>query len=419
MPTNMPTAPAMGDFKKQQSSLLADLIPQIMNALGGGDHRTEVILANQRARNQERVDGQNLRGFMRSIMSPSTGKITPQLLMEQAELWGVDPGTAMNTFGAFQKFRQGGQQELFKNYNKDGTFTWQPKIAGASGTEMPSKPVKRYASSKLGVLDTLTGKIVSDAPEVQPALQRVPDGKGGWQFVRPKEGLAGLNNPGKGMRIEAGPNGTVVQTNVPSNGGVLTPSTKSQVQKGLLEAVDTYDGLRSAWGRYDDSFLKGKDKLGFNITAFKEKWDLGKVSPEEKAKLEDYTKFKRDSISSLNNYIKQVTGAAMSVDEAKRLMKGMPNPGMGMFDGDSPTEFKAKMNATMQQLGRVVARAKYILNSDLGSFADVSLEQMDGIIDARGEELEKSLKDKYPDKPEKDITLLVTHALSEEFGVGI
>jgi BMFP domain-containing protein YqiC len=184
-----------------------------------------------------------------------------------------------------------------------------------------------------------------------------------------------------------------------------------------MESNSTYSDLKSSLRKYDDSFLMGRDKLGFAMDAFKEKWDLGQVSGEDKKKLAEYTSFKRDSISSLNNYIKQITGAAMSEQEAKRLMKGMPNPGIGMFDGDSPTEFKAKMDAILASLDRVTARDNYILKNGLKSFSAVSLDSMDGIIDKRGEEIESALKKQYPDKKQAELNTLVAHELSEEFGI--
>jgi hypothetical protein len=223
-----------------------------------------------------------------------------------------------------------------------------------------------------------------------------------------------MNNPAKGMRIETGPDGTLIQTNV-ADGGGLTRATKSSVQKDLIEANATYSDMKATLGKYDDKFLKGKNKLGYKLDAFKEKWDLGKVTDSEKKDVEEYTAFRRDAISSLNNYIKQVTGAAMSELEAKRLMKAMPNPGIGTFDGDSPTEFKTKLDGVMQNLDRVIARSNYVQKHGLSSIEDIGLDNMDGIIDRRGGELETELKDKGI--PESEIENAVMQALSEEFGV--
>jgi hypothetical protein len=161
----------------------------------------------------------------------------------------------------------------------------------------------------------------------------------------------------------------------------------------------------------------GKDKLGFNLTAFKEKWEIGQVSEEEKQKLSEYTSFKRDSISSLNNYIKDITGAAMSVQEAERLIKGMPNPGMGMFDGDSPTEFKSKMNSVLGNLDRVIARSQYVLKHGLKDVKSIPLDSMGSIIDKRGEEIENEFKRLYPDKSESEVQSMTAGELSKEFGI--
>ena len=223
-----------------------------------------------------------------------------------------------------------------------------------------------------------------------------------------------MNNPTKGMRIETGPDGTLIQTNV-ADGGGLTRGAKTGVQKDLIEANATYSDMKATLGKYEEKFLKGKNKLGYSLDAFKEKWDIGQVTDSEKKDVEEYTAFRRDAISSLNNYIKQVTGAAMSELEAKRLMKAMPNPGIGMFDGDSPTQFKTKLDGVMQNLDRVIARNNYIQKHGLSSIEDVGLDSMDGIIDRRGDALEAELK--AQGVPESEIEKAVMQALSEEFGV--
>jgi len=225
---------------------------------------------------------------------------------------------------------------------------------------------------------------------------------------------AGLKDS-TGMEITTA-DGTIIRTGV-KHGQKATKPVKTDVQKKSLEANATYADLKNTVRQYDDKYLMGRDKVKYFTNAFKEKWSIGDVSSEEKKDLREYTKFKRDSIATLNNYIKQITGAAMSNEEAKRLMKGMPNPGVKLFDGDSPTEFKAKMDGVMQSLDRVIARNNYVNKYGLKSFKDIGLDQMDGIIDNRGEEIEAEIKLKHPDKTDQEIEETVLEQLSEEFGI--
>ncbi len=426
-PTNMP---GVQDSKKAQTNILASLIPQIMNAMGGGDPYVQKTLQRQEMMSQQRVDKANLQGFMRSVAMPASGEVNPDLIMQQAELWGIGPEVAMGAIQKFQAFRQanrGGKQKYTRQMPGGGMHTINayaddPILKGGnfqrgSMTQPPAMPMP-FGSSKMGIFDKRTGQVTQGAPPEKPNLVKVPDGQNGWKFVEKTAGMSGPNNPTKGMRIKTNPDGTTeIMTGVATGGGALTPSTKSTVQKRVLESNSTYADLKATMRKYDDRFLMGRDKLGYAVDAFKEKWKVGDVTEGEKTKLAEYTAFKRDSIAALNNYIKQITGAAMSAEEATRLMKGMPNAGVGMFDGDSPTQFKAKMDGTLQALDRVTARDNYVLKNGLKSFSEVSLDSMNGIIDARVEEIEQVLKEKYPDKKLTEIETLVTHELSEEFGI--
>jgi hypothetical protein len=59
------------------------------------------------------------------------------------------------------------------------------------------------------------------------------------------------------------------------------------------------------------------------------------------------SKFVRNSIENINNYIKEITGAQMSEKEANRLRLAQPDPGEGVFGGDGPTKFKAKLEGAI------------------------------------------------------------------------
>ena len=73
------------------------------------------------------------------------------------------------------------------------------------------------------------------------------------------------------------------------------------------------------------------------------------MSATDRKYLEDFTTLRAKSVSNLNSYIKEMTGAAMSEAEAKRLMAVMPNAGTGVFDGDSPTQFKTKLDVVVRE----------------------------------------------------------------------
>lgn len=89
--------------------------------------------------------------------------------------------------------------------------------------------------------------------------------------------------------------------------------------------------------------------------------DFLSLSPKEQEELTKYQTFKQDSFKLLNDYIKQQSGSAVSWQEAERLQLAMPNAGKGIFDGDDPVSFKAKLDNITQQLTVAQARAALLL----------------------------------------------------------
>jgi hypothetical protein len=144
------------------------------------------------------------------------------------------------------------------------------------------------------------------------------------------------------------------------------------------------------------------------------------LSPKERVFLSEFSAYKRNAINSMNEYIKRITGAAMSDTEAKRILAGMPRVGEGITDGDSPTEFKAKMDDAIAQTKMSLARYEYIkrngftLSKPDGS-PTVPLERMPEIMNKRGTELEQQMREM---KVSEDvIAKRVRMMLAKEFGL--
>jgi hypothetical protein len=165
---------------------------------------------------------------------------------------------------------------------------------------------------------------------------------------------------------------------------------------------------------YKPEYLEQRFKGKQSLRAAGEKFGVTKLTPEQKTQLTQYTQFKQDSVRDLNAYINEITGAAMGVgEEADRIKSGVPNAGTGLFDGDSPTEFAAKLKNTLRDLRTVEARVQYIKNNGL-KIVDVPLDKMPDIMRKREKELISSLGLDIT-KPE-DKTILKSR-LGQEFGL--
>lgn len=186
-------------------------------------------------------------------------------------------------------------------------------------------------------------------------------------------------------------------TNVTVNSGPMTPtkSAATKVDEDLLAATRGLMQLDAIEKQFKPEFQQFQDRIGFAALATKEK--LGQpLSNKQRQDLTEFSAYRRNSVNSMNEYIKSITGAAMSEVEAERITKGMPNPGQSLFDGDSPTEFKSKMYDAMKQTKMAIARLSYIKRNGM-SLMDgngspvISLTQMPDIINSRGKEIETEL----------------------------
>ena len=141
---------------------------------------------------------------------------------------------------------------------------------------------------------------------------------------------------------------------------------------------------------YEPRFSEVSTRLGTNWSGLKAKWGLGEVSPEDRKLLNDYRDWQSASLSSMNEYIKSITGAALSEPEAKRILSAMPNPGQGLFDGDDPISFDAKLNSQITKVGLAIARYRYANQNGL-NWQHMPLYKMKDVIHNRGVEINDAL----------------------------
>jgi hypothetical protein len=202
--------PGPTEYKKQQTNILATMVPQIMNAIGGGDPYTQRALQQQQQQYEQRILQNNIKGFMRSVAMPGTGAITPELIMEQAEAWDVPPDLAMQAIAQFQAFRKSNQaeKEKFSKILPDGTVnTFQalptdPMVQGEGVfpgelSNLPKPPALAETYNDDGTatfVEKRPGATVRTKPD-KPEMIKVPDGKGGWKIVPKVAGQSGMENP--------------------------------------------------------------------------------------------------------------------------------------------------------------------------------------------------------------------------------
>jgi len=204
--------------------------------------------------------------------------------------------------------------------------------------------------------------------------------------------------------------------------GTTYQYTGEMLPAGKKNVEDAQAVLASAGNRlmaYNQIEATYKPEFSTPMFRGEQEWNslkdkFGTLDPAQKQTLTEYSQWKQNSINNINERIKELTGAAMGVEEAKRIMSGLPTPGQGIFDGDSPTVFKAKLDNAMQQLRLVEARNAYIVRTGSTSFSGVSLEKMPKIINDKAAEIAKQYK-LDPNIP-KDKQMIMRQ-LSAYFGI--
>lgn len=213
------------------------------------------------------------------------------------------------------------------------------------------------------------------------------------------------------------PDGSVVQ--VGGRGPGLGTKGKNDLDTRRINSADQLQRLNQITAKFDEKFLRSGPRLNNLVLSLKDKGILpGDLSPEDESSLIEFSEFRQAAFNNLNNTLREMSGAAITPQEAERLLKSLPNPGKGVFDGDSPSQFQAKTSAVTQQLKLAIARYNYSQATgevDAATGA-VSLDQMRSFINERAQEIEQQLRQANPGATEDQIQSTVRAEIRRLFG---
>lgn len=242
-----------------------------------------------------------------------------------------------------------------------------------------------------------------------------------------------LGKPGKppsSMKLRVGKDGSVEFSQGP--GGDMGTKAQNTLEEKVINAQEGLSRLADISAKFKPDYQTIDTRFGAAWTALKEKWGSVKlpviggvpflsdeIKPEDQELLREFTQYKRSGMDNLSRYIKEITGAQASIQEMDRITRGMPNPGEGVFDGDSPTEFKAKMDDTIMSLKLAQARASYARSNGLPADPErlaerISLPEMKEIMKKRAKQISDGLPAGLTEEEKKRRT---AQQLSDEFGL--
>lgn len=249
--------------------------------------------------------------------------------------------------------------------------------------------------------------------EAQAGIRMAPD---------PMKAMSSYMLRQKGLDIQFNPDGTIKSM---TQGGPAQAFGKKQtgtIQEKLFNAREGIARLQNVDNSFRPEFQETLPRLGFAWDAITER--MGRtLDPTDKAELKDFSVYKMNALENINMYIKDVTGAQMSEAEAVRLRQGMPDPGDNWWSGDSPTEFKGKMDEKIKTLRSASARYVYALKNGWDMDPNnlekaLPLNKVEDLIEERGAALERQMRARRPDLSDSAVEGFVEQSLRAEFGVG-
>jgi len=265
----------------------------------------------------------------------------------------------------------------------------------AADAGLPYTEGQKYQIDATGKLDLVQGTAL--AKENKPATSIEE-----FKFYKSQGGTKSYENFMKDK---------TPSTSVTVNTGDLSKGTKSKVEESILSSGDALTRLNTIQSSYKPEYLGIKFRGAQEWATLKDKF--GTLKPEEKKQLANFSSYKQNATQNLNQTIKDLTGSAMGVQEAERIISTLPNAGTGLFDGDSPTQFESKLNNAVEQTKYAIARKNYSLNNGL-KWENTPINKMPNIINQRGAAIAQQYK-LDPNKPADLKT--INRQLAAEFGI--
>jgi hypothetical protein len=199
----------------------------------------------------------------------------------------------------------------------------------------------------------------------------------------------------------------------------------NQLEERTLNSATHLGRLNDIEKQFDPKFLEIPNRLKMMGASWSAKLGPqlgGKLAPDQQAELSRYAAFRSGSVNNLNTILKELSGAAVTPQEYERIQNDQPVAGTGIFDGDDPVSFQAKMARSTQTLRSAIARFNFMrskgLNFDKNKLDQfMRLDDVPGEIDKRGAQIEQQLRMQNPNANPMQLQQGVQQQLKQEFGI--
>ena len=239
-----------------------------------------------------------------------------------------------------------------------------------------------------------------------------PTSPTGRRYVSRSEAM-GQAAPDSGMSLSVGPDGEVNFSTGGASG--LGNRAQNEAETKLLGMGDTLMQVTRLAERFKPQYQTIGGKAAGNVwLPLKDKFAKGSLTQEEQAYLEDFTNYRAEAGQLFSSILKDLSGVAVNPTEFKRAEAYVPNPGTGMFDGDSPTQLKSKSERFVDFYKKAMARYAYVTRKGM-NIGDVKLNDVPQLMQKRGNQLSREYKKQGMEGAE--LREAVKSRLAQEFGL--
>ncbi|WP_420411593.1 hypothetical protein [Roseibium sp.] len=146
-----------------------------------------------------------------------------------------------------------------------------------------------------------------------------------------------------GLELESDGKGGV---RIATGGKRLSATGDKAVEEKILNVQEERLRLNSIRDSVKDEYLTWTGDLKNGANWLRAKIDPNSLSDEDRKNYTAYTQWKQNTLTNVNLTIQSLTGAAMGVDEAKRIMASLP----GLED--DAIAFKAKLDGALAEIDK-------------------------------------------------------------------
>lgn len=209
----------------------------------------------------------------------------------------------------------------------------------------------------------------------------------------------------------------------------LGKTATNDIDEKIVNGLNVLSRMEGIAQTFKPEFQTIGTRLGMTGAGWLAKLDPSRVDPQTAKQLSEFATYRRRATENVNTTIKEITGAAMSIPEAQRILAQVPNAGTGIFDGDDPITLKAKLDDVIKQTTLAVARQAWLKknnpqlldqlakNKMAGVENVIPLDRMSGIMNERRNQIYQELKQRAPNATREQLLPFVGQILKQEFEI--